>query len=80
MNTWATEMPNRALISRDSFLLIESLIAKTDCIYLTAFGFNKSLGRFPEILTKSSDMKHKQHYDVIVLKNIKRTNELKHYL
>lgn len=73
-------MPNRALISRDSFLLIESLIAKRDCIYLTALGFNKSLGRFPEIFKNSSGMKRKQHYGILVLRNMKRSNELKHYL
>jgi hypothetical protein len=39
--------PKRALISRDSFLLIASLIEKADCIYFTALGFSKSLGLLP---------------------------------
>lgn len=51
--TCVTVTPQRALISRVSFLPIVSLIEKMDCMYFTAFGFSKSLGFFPgKVLTQ----------------------------
>ena len=45
--TWVTVTPQSKLISRVSFLPTVSFKAKSDCMHLTAFGFNKSLGLLP---------------------------------
>lgn len=45
--TCVTVSPQSALISRVSLLPRVSFTAKSDCMELTAFGFNRSLGFLP---------------------------------
>jgi hypothetical protein len=45
--TCVTVTPQSKLISRVSFLPRMSFKAKSDCMHLTAFGFNRSLGLLP---------------------------------
>lgn len=53
--------PKRALIARISFLFISSFIEKIDCMYFIAFGFNRSLGLFPENIIEGKAQELSMH-------------------